>query len=62
MTSEKVLRKMHVNPGGTIFNRTLQILAYVDDMANHTRNTNALNEVLLANTGNIILCWVNNQY
>jgi hypothetical protein len=42
---EIVLREIHVNLGGTIFNRTQQILAYVD-IAILTRNTNFLNEVL----------------
>jgi hypothetical protein len=42
---ENVLREIHVNPGGTIFNRTRQILECADHIAILTCNTNALNEV-----------------
>jgi hypothetical protein len=46
MTLEKVLREIHVNPGGTTVNRTWQILAYGNDTAILIRNRNALHEVL----------------
>jgi hypothetical protein len=46
ITLEKVLRKIHLNPGSTIFNRTRQMLAYVDDIAILIRNTNILNDIL----------------
>jgi hypothetical protein len=29
---EKVIRNIDINPGGTIYNRTLQVLAYADDV------------------------------
>jgi hypothetical protein len=29
---EKIIRNVRINPGGTIFNRTRQCLAYVDDV------------------------------
>jgi hypothetical protein len=40
ITLEEVLREIHVNPGGTIFNRTWQIMACADDIAILTHNTN----------------------
>jgi hypothetical protein len=29
---EKIIRNVRINPGGTIFNRTRQCLAYTDDV------------------------------
>ena len=29
---EKIIRNVRINPGGTIYNRTRQCLAYVDDV------------------------------
>ena len=32
LRTEKIIRNVRINPGGTIFNRTRQCLAYVDDV------------------------------
>jgi hypothetical protein len=39
---EKVIRSMQVNPGGTIYNRMTQCLAYADDMEIMARNLQEL--------------------
>jgi hypothetical protein len=41
---EKVIRNIDINPGGTIYNRTLQVLAYADDVDLVARNTTRLAE------------------
>jgi hypothetical protein len=57
---EKVMRNVEINPGGTIFNRTRQFMAYADDVAVIGRSVGVLNEVLMqlqtaaASTGLVI--------
>jgi hypothetical protein len=41
---EKVITNIDINPGGTIFNRTLQVLTYADDVDLAARNTARLAE------------------
>jgi hypothetical protein len=36
---EKVIRNIDINPGGTIYNRMLQLLAYAEDVDLMARNT-----------------------
>jgi hypothetical protein len=43
---EKVTRHIEINPGGIIFNRTMQFMAYVDDVV-IGRSVGLLNEVLM---------------
>jgi hypothetical protein len=42
-----VIRNIEINPGGTIFNRTRQFMAYADDLAAIGRSVGVLNEVLM---------------
>jgi hypothetical protein len=44
---EKVMRDIEINPGGTIFNRTRQFMAYADEVAVIDRSVGVLNEVLM---------------
>jgi hypothetical protein len=54
------MRNVEINPGGTIFNRTRQFMAYADDVAVIGRSVGVLNEVLMqlqtaaASTGLVI--------
>jgi hypothetical protein len=54
------MRNIEINPGGTIFNRTWQFMAYADDVAVIGRSVGVLNEVLMqlqtaaASTGLVI--------
>jgi hypothetical protein len=41
---EKVIRNIDINPGGSVYNRTLQVLAYADDVDLVARNTARLAE------------------
>ena len=41
---EKVIRKIEINPGGTILNRSLDYMAYADDLNIVSRNTRYLAE------------------
>jgi pyrimidine operon attenuation protein/uracil phosphoribosyltransferase len=43
---EKAIRNIEINPNGTIFNRTRQYLAYVDDVVILGRAVRATEEVL----------------
>jgi hypothetical protein len=38
------MRNIEINPGGTIFNRTRQYMAYADDIAVIGRSMGTLNE------------------
>jgi hypothetical protein len=42
---EKVIRNIELNPGGSIFTRTRQCMAYADDMAVNGRSLQAVSEV-----------------
>jgi hypothetical protein len=44
---EKVMRNIEINPGGTIFSRSRQFMAYADDGAVIGRSVGVLNEVLM---------------
>jgi hypothetical protein len=44
---EKVMINIEINPGGTIFYRTRQFMAYADDIAVIGRFVGVLNEVLM---------------
>ena len=41
---EKVVRQLPINPGGTILNRQVKVVAYADDVAIIARNKRALEE------------------
>ena len=43
---EKIIRNIELNPGGTIFSRSRQILGFADDVVLLARNTNNLEESL----------------
>lgn len=43
---ERVIRKIAINPGGTIFNRMFQYFAFADDVAVFARNVSSLDDVL----------------
>lgn len=34
---EKVIRQLPINPGGSILNRLVQVIAYADDVANYCK-------------------------
>jgi hypothetical protein len=40
------MKEIIINPGGTIFNRSKQYMAYADDIVIIAQNTEALNEVV----------------
>jgi hypothetical protein len=44
---EKMMRNIKINPGGTVFNRTRQFMAYTDDVAVNGTSVGVLNEVLM---------------
>jgi hypothetical protein len=48
ITLEKIMRSIEINRGGTIFNRSLQYLAYADDVNLTSRNTRELSKALIA--------------
>jgi sorting nexin-29 len=43
---EKIIKNIRINPGGTIFNRTRQYLAYADDVVNLGRSEGYIKETL----------------
>jgi hypothetical protein len=43
---EKIIRNVKTNPGGTIFNRTRQCLAYADDVVILGRSVGYISETL----------------
>ena len=43
---EHIMRKITINPGGTIFNRMFQYLAFADDVVILSRNLTSLDEIL----------------
>jgi hypothetical protein len=44
---EKIMRSIEINRGGTIFNRSLQYLAYTDDVNLVSRNTRQLSKAFI---------------
>lgn len=46
LTLERVIRKIEINPGGTLLNRTVQYLAYADDLDILSRNERGMKEAL----------------
>jgi hypothetical protein len=44
---EKVMRNIKINPGGTIFNRTRQFMAYAENVVLIGRSVGVLNEVIM---------------
>jgi hypothetical protein len=45
---EKIMRSIEINRGGTLFNRTLQYLAYADNVNLISRNTRELSKAFIA--------------
>jgi hypothetical protein len=43
---EKIIRNVRINPGGTIYNRTRQFLAYADDVVILGRSEGYVNKTL----------------
>jgi hypothetical protein len=46
MWQEKVVRNIQMNPGGIILNRTLQLLAYADDLSLIDRNNKSIDQTM----------------
>jgi hypothetical protein len=46
ITLEKVIRNIELQPGGGIFTRTRQYMAYADDMADIGKSLQAINKVI----------------
>jgi hypothetical protein len=51
ITLEKIMRSIEINRGGTIFNRSLQYLAYADDVNLISRNTRELSKAFVEMEG-----------
>jgi hypothetical protein len=49
---EKIIRNVRINPGGTIYNRTRQCLAYADDVVILGRTIRIQKENTRRNGGN----------